>query len=295
VKQGWPTLEFMANATRLKNVAMAPLDVLTAVTLSLGPLSAPLWIGGLVWLLVGKEGRRFRILGIIFLVVLLVLISGRSKPYYLAAAIPMLLAAGAAASERFFLGPARGWARIAAPALLVVSGAVLAPFAIPVLPVDRFIAYQKALGVAPRQEENSRLGLLPQYFADRFGWREMTAAVDRAFKSLSPEERGRVLIVGSNYGEAAAITYYGRELGLPPAVSQHNSYYLWGPGRNTVDVVITIGMSIEDISDAFEEVVESGRISAPYAMPYETADPVLIGRKLKLPLEEAWRRGKQLI
>ena len=32
----------------------------------------------------------------------------------------------------------------------------------------------------------------------------------------------------NNYGEAAAIDVFGRGLGLPPAVSGHNNYYLWG-------------------------------------------------------------------
>lgn len=168
--------------------------------------------------------------------------------------------------------------------------------AIPILPVEKLIAYQKALGAAPKQAENNALGALSQHFADRFGWREMTAAVAGAWESLSPEERRDAMIVGSNYGEASAIDYYGRALGLPPAVSQHNSFWLWGPGRSTPpSAVILIGYDAADVADTFERVDVAGRIDAPLAMPYETRRPILVGRGFKLALDEAWRRGRHYI
>ena len=37
------------------------------------------------------------------------------------------------------------------------------------------------------------------------------------------------MFFGNNYGEAAAIDVFGRRLGLPPAISGHNNYYIWGP------------------------------------------------------------------
>jgi len=190
----------------------------------------------------------------------------------------------------------RRWPIPVAAAVLVAAGALVAPLAIPILPVEKLIAYQEKLGAAPKQSENNALGLLSQHFADRFGWREMTAAVARAWSSLPPEERRDAMIVGSNYGEASAINYYGRALGLPPAVSQHNSFYLWGPGRTTPpSVVILVGFDAEDVSDTFERVEEAGRIDAPLAMPYETRRPILVGRGFKGALDEAWRRGRHFI
>jgi hypothetical protein len=72
---------------------------------------------------------------------------------------------------------------------------------------------------------------LPQFFADRFGWKELAGQVAGAVRSLPTEDRARCLIVADNYGEAAAINYYGRRYGIR-AASQHNSHYLWGYGRN---------------------------------------------------------------
>ena len=162
-------------------------------------------------------------------------------------------------------------------------------------PRKRLLNNAGFLGAAPSAAENHSLGPLPQHFADRFGWREMTDAVARAYAALPIDERGSALIVASNYGEAGALNYHGRAHGLPRAVSQHNNFYLWGPGRADARVVITVGLPAEDLAEAFESVVPAARFESPWAMPYETRHPVHVCRGLRLPLDEAWRRGKSFI
>lgn len=287
IANGWPTLEFMANATRSKNVALSPLAFALEQILQIHPFNAVLWIAGLVWLLAG----RFRAVGIVYLVAFAILVVSHGKPYYLGPAYPQLLAAGALLVERL----RRAWLRGAVAAALAAGGALTAPLVIPVLPVDTLIAYQKALGLAPAAAEHQALGPLPQHFADRFGWEEMTAAVAAIYRSLPDDERARVVIVADNYGEAAALTYHGRRFGLPPAVSQHNNYFLWGPGRDRVDVAIIVGMRAEDLRDAWGDIQEVPWVGSPYAMPYETARPILVCRGLRLPLDEAWRAGRRFI
>ena len=291
LQSGFPTREFIENATRYKNVAMTPLQLLGGSALEMNPLTAPLWLGGLAWLLVSRRGRPFRTLGIVYLVTVAILAAQHSKPYYLGPAYPPLLAAGAVAVGTV----RRRWAVPVTATALLASGAVLAPFAIPVLPVESFRAYQQGLGLRPPQAERSALGPLPQFFADRFGWDELTAAVAAAYGSLSPEEQRQAVIVTRNYGEAGALLYLGRRYGLPPAVSQHNSFYLWGPGRDRLEVAIVVGMDPGDLRSAWSSVAVAGRWYSPYAMPYEHRWPVLVCRGLKIPLAEAWRRGKLFI
>jgi hypothetical protein len=294
VSHGWPTREFMDNAQRYKIAAITPLQFMAAQLMNMHPLNAPLWISGLLWLLFHREGRRFRALGLVFLTVLAILVLQKSKPYYMAAAFPALFAAGAMAFDAA-LG-ARRWARAVAFTALPLAGLATAPFAVPLLPPETFIAYMQALDRGPTPSgENQRMGALPQHFADRFGWEEMAATVARVYASLPPEERRDAIIVTSNYGEAGAINYHGRHLGLPQAVSQHNNFYLWGPGPGSGQVVITVGMSKEDVEDTFTSVREAARLSSRYAMPYENSDPILVCRGLTLPLADAWRRGKRYI
>jgi hypothetical protein len=187
------------------------------------------------------------------------------------------------------------WVRNTVAVALLATGGLVAPFALPVLPVEQFIAFQAALGERPKQAERQALGPLPQFFADRFGWEEMTAAVAETYRSLPADDQARVAIVTRNYGEAGALRYIGRRYGLPPAVSQHNSYYLWGPGRDRVDVAIVVGMNPDDLRGSWESVEVAQRWQSPYAMPYEHRWPILVCRGLQLPLDEAWRRGKLFI
>ena len=115
IGHGWATLEFMRNVTRYKNVALSPLAFAAAQLTDLHPLNAPLWILGLAWLLVGRTGRRFRALGIVFVATFVVLAVQNSKPYYLGPAFPVLLAAGALVVEGLSEAPRWRWVR---PALL---------------------------------------------------------------------------------------------------------------------------------------------------------------------------------
>ncbi len=292
VGHDWPTLEFVRNAKQYKIADLTLLQFFGAQILEIHPLNAPLWLAGLGWLLAARGGR-FRVLGIIYVVAFVAMVVQKSKPYYLGPAYPMLLAAGAVAFE--------GWTRNRTAlrpvllAVLAVGGLLIAPLAIPLLPVETFIAYQRALGLAPVAAERSELGPLPQHFADRFGWEEMAAAVAGVYQALPESEKTGALIVTANYGEAGALRYFGPRHGLPPAVSQHNSYFFWGPGKDEADVVIAVGMTAADLQDTFASVTEAGRFESRYAMPFETRRPILVCRGWKRPLPEAWARGKHFI
>jgi hypothetical protein len=296
VANGWPTLEFIQNATRYKNADFSVAQFAAAQLLEIHPFLFPVWLAGLVWLLVHPEGRRFRVLGIVYVVVFAVMAAQKSKPYYLGPAYPMLLAAGAVAIERFTAGGGWGRARPAIVGVLLLGGVAVAPLVVPLLPVETLVAYERALGLHAPNAEKKMMGPLPQHFADRFGWEEMARAVASIYEGLSPEDRSKVTILASNYGEAGALRYHGRHLGLPPAVSQHNNFYLWGPGSGTGEVVIAVGIPEEKLRDGFRTVEVGPRLDSPYAMPYETEQPILVCRGLKWPLLEAWhRRGKSFI
>ena len=136
-----------------------------------------------------------------------------------------MMAGGAVALEAWL-------PRLAKPAFagaLLAGAAVTAPLFLPVLPIEAFIAYQRALGIKPGTGERLRLGELPQYYADMFGWPEIAEAVGKAYQALPPEDRARAVFFGWNYGDAAAVDVLGGKWGLPPAISGHENYFLWGP------------------------------------------------------------------
>jgi hypothetical protein len=298
----WPTLEFMSNARQYKIADISPLGFLGEQVLSMSPPLAPLWIGGLVWLLMlargkaGPEGARASALGWVYVVVCAALILMKGKPYYLFVAYPMLFAAGAVAVERLFARwSSRRWASVLVVVWVAAAGAVTLPLSVPMLAPDGFLRYQSALGLAPKHYENNTAGAMPQYFADRFGWEEMAALVATVYDGLSDAEKADCVIMGSNYGEAGAINRYGPALGLPHAVSTHNSHFLWGLHNTRPQVLIRIGGSRERLEELFEEVEEAARTRTTYGMPYENNLPIYVARGPKGDLAEVWNRAKNYI
>lgn len=295
-QHGWPTLEFMRNATSLKMAPTSPADFLVHQILDMNPGSAPLWIAGLFFGLLALRGQGGQVLAWIYVAVLTILLAqGHARSSYLAVAYPMLLALGGVAIEHFVSLPGRRWVVPALAGLILVLGLVALPMALPILPVRTFVRYQAALGLAPRTEERQTMGVLPQQYADMFGWEGMVQLVKRAYDRLSPEERARCRVFGQNYGEAGAIDVLGRRLGLPPALSGHNSYWLWGPGTKDWDVLIIIGGDPDDNAVFFDDIEIVGQTASQWSMPYERGINVSIARRPRISIERAWPELKRYI
>jgi hypothetical protein len=180
---------------------------------------------------------------------------------------------------------------IAYAAVVIITGLLLLPVAAPILPPEKFMVYQNALGIAPPKTEVGFDSVLPQHFADRFGWEEMTAKVANVYNSLPVEERQKAAIYASNYGQASAIDKFGGQYGLPKAISAHQSYFLWGPRDYTGEVIIVLGQKRADPEKNCTSVEERERVEHPYAMSYERYN-ILICRGLRVPLAELWPHEK---
>ncbi|HWS68623.1 MAG TPA: glycosyltransferase family 39 protein [Steroidobacteraceae bacterium] len=286
---GWPFIELGKAGSSGKNLEMSPLAFLLQQVIVTGPWATIVWLCGLWAGIVRPRLAVSRALPIAWLILLLVFDASHGKPYYLAAIYPTLAVFGAMRIEEW-LG--NETARGAVLAGVVVMGTLAAPFTLPILPVDVFIRYQKAVGFVPSTGEHQTLDVLPQYYADMFGWREMAEKVAAVYWSLPAQDRARAVFFGSNYGEAAAIDVFGRRLGLPPAISGHNNYYLWGPRGHDGSVVIIVGGSTEHYAELFDSFEIVGRIDTPYAMPFETDKPIYVLRGMKMPLQDYWPTAK---
>lgn len=282
----WAHLEFIGRAVGGKYSGLSAWSFLSGQVLHQNPLTLPVWLAGLAWLLFAPGGRQFRILGLVWVTACLVLVAnGHSKASYLANVYAPLFAAGGVAWERLL--PERALVRGAAVAVLL-SGFVLAPLATPVLPVETYVAYAEALGFAPSTDEGHELAQLPQFYADMFGWKSKAEAVAAVYHALPADERARAAVFGNNYGRAGAVDYWADELGLPAAIGNHNSYWTWGPGDWTGEVVIVLGGDAEDLRRRFATVEIAGRADCQWCIPYERDLPVHVCRGLVVPIEELW-------
>lgn len=294
VATGWPTLEFMRNATRYKIAALSPLEFFMGQILEIHPLNALIWLIGLLFLLFSKRMRLYRVFGVMYVALFIFFVIQRSKVYYLAPAYPVLFAAGSSVLEVWFARRLT-WMKLVVLVVLAVGGIATLPYALPVLPVEAFVGYQRAIGIQPPASENVGDTLLPQHFADRFGWENMARTVAEAYRNLPPETQADVVIFAQNYGEAGAMQYYRARYNLPLVISGHNNYFLWGYGNASGNAVLAIGADALDVQRMFTTVTRVATIKSPYAMPYETNLPVYLCSGPQMPLANLWPRVKMFI
>ena len=284
----FPFLEF-EHHSRLSGarIVRSPLGFVADQILIMNPLLAPLWMGGLTWLMLSVRARKYRFAGWTFLGIFLSLLVLQAKNYYVAPAYPVLLAAGAVALEEATAARWR-WTRSAYAAAVLAAGLVMAPLVLPVLPVGTFIRYQRALGgFQPVRFERQASGPLPEQFAGEFGWEEMARETGRVYHGLPEAERRDTAIFANDYSEAGAIDFFGPKYGLPPAISNHETYWLWGPRDYTGKSVIVLGSDGAGDREHFRSVEVAGRADHPYAREDERFD-IYLCKDLTGGLRDAW-------
>ena len=279
----WPTLEFQANARAGKNLSLSAFDFFGDQALMANPITLPLWLAGLGGLLFSRRLVRVRPLGFVYPILFVLFVTQAGKTYYLTPIYTLLFAAGAVVIE-----PILAWRRWVTPALaaaFVVVGIAILPLAVPVLSPESFIAYTRAIGLAPPAIENQEASALPQIFADMHGWQELVDTVERVAASLPDDERQHATVLATNYGEAGALEVLGAGRDLPPVVSGHNSYWLWFP-ESLDGPVITLRRTRKELEPWFESIERVDTVRCKWCMPYQNDSPVHIARGLKVPFEQ---------
>lgn len=242
-------------------------------------LTLPLWLAGLWRLTFARDGARHRILAYLYLVPLVLLMLASARAYYLAPAYPMLFAAGAVAGVQWLSGlrpRAAAWARGVAAGVLVLAFVTTAAIALPLAPIG-----SPGWRLSRAAHDN---------FAEQVGWPELVAQVAIAYRSLPPQERVRTAILANNYGEAGAINLYGKRHGLPPAISEVNSYWYRGYGDPPPTTVIVLGDDAEGISDAPADCTLAGRVRIPHGVENEESGhpDIYVCRNLRFDWAKTW-------
>ena len=274
-----------------RDVVRGPVAFVADQAMLMNPILFPLWLGGLGWLLFNRDGSRYRILGLTYALMLVAFIALKGKNYYLSAAYPMLLAAGAVAFGNLTRDRGR-WSRALYVGLIAVATCLLAPMAAPVLPVEMYVRYQKAIGLEPPKAENQPTGPLPQHFADEFGWEEMALEVARVYYGIPPEQRAATAIFANSYGQAGAIDFFGKKYGLPKSISNHQNYWYWGPRDYTGESVIVLGSDGTGDREHFASVEAAGHTDQTYSRRDEHFE-IFVCRGLNAPLPELWPKMKK--
>jgi hypothetical protein len=289
----FPTIEDLQNVRETgKNVELAPLAFFGEQITIMHPINAPIWIAGLWFLLFGR-GRRFRAVGLTYVVLFGMFIFLKAKSYYLAPIYPMLLAAGGCAIEDWTAQIANFKTQLASRSVIIavvgVCGAILMPISLPLLSPQRQVDYLARIGLEPSKTEVAHVGPLQQLWSDQFGWPELVEEIAEIYWGLPEEQRARTGIFASNYGEAGAINLFGPQHGLPPAICAHQTHSMWGPGNFDGDQLIWLQWPAESLERICASVEVVGEHHHQWGMAEENRQ-ILLCRGLEPPLRELWPR-----
>lgn len=219
------------------------------------PVTVPLWLGGLWFVFRTQEGKRYRMLGWMYVLTMILLAGAQGRPYYLCPAYPMLLAAGAVWGERLLarLTPAAQRSALRVTQISFAAGALAAcAFMIPMEPIN-----SSWWRVANKVNDG---------FNMEIGWPELVATVARVRDSLPPAERTSLGVMAVDEGDTGAVNLYGRADGLPEAISGMNSNWLRGYGNPGPQTVIAVGFTGRELGQVFESCRFAAMLPRPYGV-----------------------------
>lgn len=201
--------------------------------------ATPLWIAGLISLLRGKRNRDYRMLGWMYLIPLALFYVAKGRGYYLAAAYPMLFAAGAVAAGNWLATLRPVWRRTVEAVFftgLAVCGAYICAIIVPLAPDGPLRDFALAHNGDLREE---------------FGWDTMLQSIAQVRDSLPAEQRANMGIVVGNYGEHGAVEILGPAYHLPTSISGTNSAWLRSYPQSQPTTVIVVGVGNADREKQF--------------------------------------------
>jgi 4-amino-4-deoxy-L-arabinose transferase-like glycosyltransferase len=264
----FPIINHMEELQEEQLQFIKPADFILSQILMLLPFLF-IWVAGLLFVIISKRGRSFRIFAWAYAAVIALLIYLHGKDYYALGAYPVLFALGAyyleTVTERKFR-----WVRYAMVAIPVAFCLWAMPLVMPVAKPEWLAAYYKEMGFektgALRWEDQANHPL-PQDFADMVGWREMTEKAAKCYHSLPPQEQQQTMIYARGYYTAGALNYYGPSLRLPQVYSDNASFLFWMPEKYHLKNLLLVGHTMPGKDDAVFQQFEKATLLDSVNMP----------------------------
>lgn len=245
------------------------------------PLALPLVLAGIWHLAVSRRGRPFRPALLLWLVPFILFALAEGRAYYMAAAYPLLIAAGSVLAMQL-LEERAAIARRTSIAVIVVillaGGIVMGRLLLPVAPVNSPLWHQAASA-----HDN---------FVEQIGWDDLVDTVSNVYHSLPADQRAATGIIAGNYGEAGAIELLGRDRGLPRPISGINSFWYRGFGDGPQRAIL-LGVDPDDAREVFESCRQVATLTNRYGVENEESRDhaeILLCEGMKIPWAELWPR-----
>jgi hypothetical protein len=246
---GWPQLS-MASVLHQENSTVGNyIGGLPVQVLAFGVLAFPLGVTGFVAVWRRPELRFLAVASTLIVAYVLAWVPG--KGYYSFGIAPELLAAGSVAAEGWITRARRPRLRTAAVAAAPLAGCLaLMPLYLPVVPVSDVHSLPSAV------QHLSNVG-------DTIGWPQLVSAVAAQDAALTRAGQPPTSVFTGAYGEAGALDDLGSAYRLPPVLSGHNAYWMWGPGQASDRTVLVV-----DALGQLRPYFASCRLLATFNPPY---------------------------
>ncbi len=226
-----------------------------------------IWLAGLIMLLFVKAEKKYKVFAYIFLIVLLLFLILKGKPYYSLGVYVMMFAFGGYCMEKYLKGNLKS-IKHTLIIFAIISTIITLPFGLPVLPqkqMEKFCTFfSEYITSEPMRGEANIFYPLPQDYMDMTGWKETADLVFLAYNKLDSIQKTSCIIYANNYGQASAIEFYGKKYCLPPVVCLNDSYIFWAPDSLTALNTIVTDNQLGDIPRLFNNYIEIGEISNRY-------------------------------
>ncbi|MEV0246739.1 glycosyltransferase family 39 protein [Nocardia sp. NPDC050712] len=253
---GWPQLEMGATVAAEQETIGGRYSWIPLAVASAGLFGGVLLIAGIWALLRWDPLRRFRFLGLVPLVLVLIFVGTNGRPYYAAGCYAALMAAGAV----WWTRDAARRRRIGALVLVALSAAIVL-WSLPwqaesaIDPVDSELEAGLAIGVY-----------------GKFGWNELRDATATAYQRLPRAERERTVLIAHSYWQASALDIERDRYGLPPVYSPNRGFGYFGTPPDSATSVLWIGGDEDELRRMFAVVVPAGRADSRLGFPGITRD-----------------------
>ncbi|HEY4292636.1 glycosyltransferase family 39 protein [Luteibacter sp.] len=241
--------------------------------------AAPVWLAGLFACF---KDRRYRVLGWMYVVPLLLFMLAQGRFYYVAGSYPMLLAMGSVVGECWLRTLRPAW-RTGIPTLIVAGVFAVGIYA--------------ALRIVPIASSGPLRDFALQNNADlreEIGWDELVAQVAAIRDTLPAERQANLAIAVGNYGEYGAIALLGQRYRLPTPITTINSGWLRGYPQAPPTTLIVLGNSLERANELLTDCRVAGHATnALGVVNEETRDhpDILVCGPAREPWSELWRHG----
>lgn len=235
--------------------------------LVLNPVLVPAMVRGTraLW-----RDRQFRPLVVAFAALEVFFLITGGKPYYPAAILILIAAAGVAATPALRDDRADASSRLAARyALIAVLGLLLLPAVLPVLPEATFASSPYAT------EADARATI---------GWPQLAAQVDAVVTRVGG---AHPVVLTEWYGEAAPLERYGaRDITV---VSGHNSLWYYGRPPDDASTIVTVGYTRDQLAAWFTHCEPVATLHSPHGIDnQENGAPVTLCIGPRQPWAQLW-------